>query len=131
MKLVRLAVVVALACGLGWYFLPAAVKQGVAARLKPTALSMPVVPSVAGAPGLRKCMLDGQTTYTNGDCPAGSREQAVTGGSLNVLPAAPVPASPDLQGAAPVGNVRDLLLKPDKQAEADLKAKRIDAIANQ
>lgn len=130
MKLLRLLVFVALACGLAWYFLPAPVKQGVAGRLRSPAMTLPMPPSAAVAPGLRKCMLGGQPTYTNGACPPGSREQALTGGSLSVLPAAPVPTPSEAPGAAPVGHVRELLLKPDGQAEADMKAKRIDRVVN-
>ena len=130
MRLLRLLVFVALACGLGWYFLPAAVKNSVAARVQSPGLALPALPSAAGTPGPRKCMRAGQATYTNEACPAGSREQAMTGGSLSVVPAAPAPALRDEQGAAPVGNVRDLLLKPDGQAEADAKAKRIDRAIN-
>ncbi len=60
--------------------------------------------------------------YTNSECPAGSRRQAITG-SVSVLPAGPdaAPAS------APQGpkHVRDLLVKPD---EVNIKDKRMEEI---
>jgi len=43
----------------------------------------------AAAP-LRKCVKGQQVSYTNADCPAGHKEQAVTAAPVNVLPATPV-----------------------------------------
>jgi hypothetical protein len=48
----------------------------------------------ANAAPLRKCRRGAELLYTNGECPRGSREEAVDGGSLSVLPAAPVPTPP-------------------------------------
>lgn len=50
--------------------------------------------SMAGSDGaLRKCRRGAQIEYTNGLCPPGTREEAVRGGSLSVLPAPPAPAA--------------------------------------
>ena len=47
-----------------------------------------------GAAPPRKCRRGAELLYTNGECPRGSREEALDGGSVSVLPAAPavVPA---------------------------------------
>lgn len=46
---------------------------------------------VAEPGGLRKCVKGGQVTYANVECPAGSQAQAVSGGTVSVVPATPVP----------------------------------------
>lgn len=60
-------------------------------RWWPTGLPMP---SAAGGPSggaataqPRKCVGPDRVLYTDGACPAGTRAQAVDGGSLTVLPA--------------------------------------------
>lgn len=44
----------------------------------------------AGSGPLRKCVNGQQVTYSNVDCPAGAKAQAVTGGSVTVVPGTPV-----------------------------------------
>lgn len=46
----------------------------------------------AGTAGgeLRKCVNGSQVTYANVECPAGTQAQAVTGGTVTVVPGAPV-----------------------------------------
>lgn len=73
---------------------------------------------------LRKCVVQDEVLYTNGECPAGSRQQAVAGGSVSVLPAAPV-AAPASAPRGPNKHVRDLLVKPD---EVNIKDKRMEEI---
>ena len=75
----------------------------------------------AAAAGARKCLSNGKVTYTNEACPAGSREQALSGGTLTVLKAAPVvppavpsavpSADPSTNASAPA-QVRSSLLDP-------------------
>lgn len=36
--------------------------------------------------GVRKCLSGAEVLYTQGDCPAGSRERDLTGGTVNVMP---------------------------------------------
>ncbi|MFT3817916.1 MAG: hypothetical protein QM750_09860 [Rubrivivax sp.] len=80
----------------GW--LPAAV----------TAAPMPsAIPKTSAAP-LRKCRRGAELLYTNGDCPRGSREEAVDGGSLSVLPAAPAPAPAPASAAGAQSPLRRL-----------------------
>jgi hypothetical protein len=89
-------------------------------RLMPLAAEAPA----ASAAGLRKCMVGGQLLYTNGNCPAGSREQAIQGGSVSVVAsprAVPAPAP----AASRLPHVRDLLLDPQG---ADLEDRRMDAV---
>ena len=55
------------------------------------------ISSVIGSKGaageaFRKCQRGAQIEYTNGPCPAGTREQGVGAGTLSVLPAPPAPA---------------------------------------
>ncbi len=56
-------------------------------------------PKAAAAP-LRKCRRGAELLYTNGECPRGSREEPVDGGSLSVLPAAPAAAPPPAAASA-------------------------------
>ena len=53
--------------------------------------SSTAAPQAAGGGELRKCVKDGQVTYANVDCPAGSQAQGVTGGTVTVVPGTPVP----------------------------------------
>jgi hypothetical protein len=46
-------------------------------------------PAAGPASGVRKCVNGTQSTYTNADCPAGSRQVELTGGSVSVLPVPP------------------------------------------
>lgn len=53
------------------------------------------LPAPAAATRARKCLqADGSMVYTDGSCPAGTREQPMDAGSLSVLPAAPRPPEP-------------------------------------
>lgn len=61
--------------------LPPALRQAL------TAPSLPAAAPAAAAKALRKCTGAGAPVYTDGDCPAGTRAEAVTGGTLSVLPA--------------------------------------------
>lgn len=45
--------------------------------------------------GLRKCVKGQQVSYTNAACPPGTTEQAVTAGTVTVVPATPVPKASD------------------------------------
>lgn len=60
----------------------------------------PGAPKATGGGELRKCLKDGQVTYSNVDCPAGSQAQAVTGGTVTVVPGTPV-AKPATAGSGP------------------------------
>lgn len=74
-----------------------------------------------GLVGVRKCRQGETVVYTDGDCPAGSREFAVTGGVVTVVPAQStltVPASPS--GRLP--HARDVLLPDDGNARLHDKA---------
>lgn len=81
-------------------------RDALTARLRAAGVALPALPSQPpavpgtgrGATQPRKCLGgDGSVVYTDGRCPAGHREQPLTGGSLSVLPAtraaAPAPAS--------------------------------------
>lgn len=81
-------------------------------------------PQASNGGGVRKCLVKGEVLYTNGDCPTGSREQAVSGGTVNVL-AAPSASPRAASEPARPPHVRDLLVKPD---EVNLKDKRMEAI---
>ncbi len=85
--------------------------------------SAAAVPSAAEA-GLRKCQAAGRVLYTNGSCPAGSREQGVEGGTVSVVAAprmAPAPAA----AASRLPNVRDLL---QGDAGVDIKERRMEEV---
>jgi hypothetical protein len=75
----------------GWQQLPS----------RPAGGSASTRPSGTAAPSAqaRKCVGGGQVVYTNEACPAGTQQQAVSGGTLTVLPAVAVP-----RPAAPAGS---------------------------
>lgn len=78
--------------------LPPALRQALAAP------SLPSAAPAAAVKALRKCTGAGAPVYTDGDCPAGMRAEAVTGGTLSVLPAVrPVaPAEPAASAQSPL-----------------------------
>lgn len=87
----------------------------------PTSLAPPLptlAPSVGhrgNAAGLRKCRGQGRTVYTDGDCPPGLRAEAIDGGSLSVLPAAPTATASSVEGASAPSPLRRLA-GPDESA---------------
>ena len=124
MTLTRLiaAALLLLLAALGWRYRDAeAVRQFLSppASAKPAPIQFdngtvrdyaPAASATAATPprppgGVRKCRkAGGELVYTDGTCPPGSREQALAGGSVNVLPAAdagqaPVKTAPGQPGA--------------------------------
>lgn len=81
----------------------------------------PALPVATGA--VRKCVGAAGVQYTNEACPAGSREQPLDGGSLSVLPAAPVQASAAVQGA---GSAVSPLRRLSGPAVPDLQQRQVD-----
>jgi hypothetical protein len=94
-------------------------KQSVAPALTSATSATSATPSTssqsASPAGLRKCKRGSEVLYTNDKCPAGSQEDLVKGGSLSVLPAAPVVAAP----------------VTDAASEPSMKDKRMDKIIGQ
>jgi hypothetical protein len=93
-----LSLIVVLAAALWW-------GRGFVLERWPAALpgldDFPSGPSTAAR--ARKCTGPTGTRYTDGPCPAGSREQALDGGALTVLPRAPATvgaAGPDAAASA-------------------------------
>jgi hypothetical protein len=80
-------------------------------------------PAANAAGRARKCLVKGEVLYTNGECPTGSHEQPVSGGTVSVMPAGPTTAS----GQSPhrPSHVRELLVKPD---EVSLKDRRMEEV---
>ncbi len=79
----------------------ASLKSGMAAPAAATSDT----PSARSSPAaVRKCLVGQRVEYTNGECPAGSREESLKG-DLSVLPA--TPASPLLP--RPAGSVNEPL----------------------
>ena len=93
----------------------------------PQAGESTITPMPKAASGLRKCRKGNQVTYTDGDCPAGSKEQTV-GGTVTVVPGQTVTQSSHTSGTDKLhANVRDILLDP---RDANLRDKRMDQIIN-
>lgn len=68
-----------------------------------------------GLAGVRKCRQGETVIYTDGDCPAGSREFAVTGGAVTVVPGQSTLNAPALpSGRLP--HAREVLLPDDGNA---------------
>lgn len=77
----------------------------------------------SGAAPLRKCRRGAELLYTNGECPRGSREEALDGGSLSVLPAAPAPPAAAASAQTPLRRLAgDGPVAPDAQERAVEKA---------
>ncbi|WP_088278900.1 hypothetical protein [Ideonella sp. A 288] len=84
----------------------------------------PRAPAGARPPGgLRKCVGGGTVVYTDGSCPAGTQAQAVTGGTVTVMPAQPVPASADAP-ASRASTIRDLVMKPGEKTIQEMAVER-------
>jgi len=80
----------------------------------------------APAPGLRKCRQGGKVLYTSDDCPKGSAEQAISGGSVTVVPGAkPADAPANAPAGVPTG-APDLGKMMGKEAATELRDKRIE-----
>lgn len=111
--------VVALLAALGWAW-----HDGRVAGPAVDALRRAIGPGAPEPARLRKCVdAAGAATYTDGPCPAGSRALPVDGGSLTVLPAAPVP--PPASAASARSLLRELAPGADGQT---LKREHIDRI---
>lgn len=73
-----------------------------------------------GLAGVRKCRQGEQVTYTDGDCPAGSREHAVNGGAVTVVPSQRIqatvrlPSGSDMSGGR-LPHAREVLLHEEGQ----------------
>ena len=87
-------------------------------------LSTPA-PGSGPATGVRKCVDGGQTLYTNGACPAGSREQAVAGGSVSVLPAPAAVVGGTGAAKAPGSGGADRRADPSGPAAKDAQIDRL------
>lgn len=74
---------------------------------------------------LRKCVTGTTVVYTGGECPAGSQQQPLSGGTVSVLPAQPATTPGNSDAPARTPHARDLLVKP---GEASIKDQRMDAI---
>lgn len=61
--------------------------------------------------GVRKCKQGDSVIYTDGECPKGSSEHAVSGGSVTVVPGQASPAVNASSGKIP--HARDLLVPKD------------------
>jgi hypothetical protein len=97
------ASMVLLACLLVWRWQEPAQFARMADRVKQQiAPPLQAVTSVTSSTGTaRKCKRGTEMLYTNDKCPAGSQEEAVKGGLLSVLPAAPVVAAPAQTASEP------------------------------
>lgn len=94
--------------------------------LSPTANPPNASPAAAS---VRKCRGPAGVVYTDGRCPAGHTEQALDGGSLTVLPAAPtaVPARPAADAASAPPALRRLGASgtlPDRAERLDREVQR-------
>lgn len=128
MKTLLWALGLTLAAALAAYVLDPQLVRRLGQQL-PAASTLLPTPAAAGGQTqgsrMRKCVAGAAVVYTDGDCPAGSQPQLLSGGTVSVLPAQPVktPGSSDAPARSP--HARDLLVKPE---EASLKDQRMDAI---
>ena len=86
--------------------------------------------AVPRADGMRKCRQGSQVLYTNGDCPKGSVEQGIAGGTVTVVPGPQGAGAPDgskgtAAGKAGLGpqTVRDMM---GESQGRELNDKKID-----
>ena len=100
--------------------------RAAAARLS-LAVPMGSAPSPAAASAARKCVGAGRVVYTQEACPAGLREQALDGGTLSVLPAAPPRAAPATAAPAlPASAVSPLRRLAGEGLPPDVQERRVD-----
>lgn len=71
-------------------------------RAPAASLTSAIVGKAASGETLRKCRRGAQIEYTNGPCPAGTREEGVGAGTVTVLPAAPAPSAMPGSAAKPL-----------------------------
>ncbi len=108
--------------------------SGLRRTLEGAGLDWPGADAVTARPApapqsVRKCVQGNQVLYTDGDCPSGSRPQAVADNRVTVLPAAPKPAAAGPSApASGLPNVRGLLGTPQ---DGNLKDKMMDRVINQ
>jgi hypothetical protein len=95
--------------------LPPALRQALVLPSMPAAA--PTAPAAASK-ALRKCTGAGAPVYTDGDCPAGTRAEAATGGTLSVLPAVR-PAAPAEPAASAQSPLRKLAGPDDNAAQRE------------
>ena len=121
---IGLVVVVGLAAA-GWYYRGSAPLAGAARAVLPADASQP--PSLQAA-GVRKCVGNGATSYSDGPCPAGTREAAATRGTMTVT-SFPKPApAPSALASGVLGGP---IVKPMDPDERDrLRDKAIEDAAN-
>jgi hypothetical protein len=75
----------------------------------------------------RKCKTATAVIYTDGACPAGSREMALEGGTVTVVPAQAPPAAAAAEAPAAPASARSLLKElSGPQDSAAIKAKMIE-----
>lgn len=123
MSLRSLSVILLLAgLGLGgwWAHDHPAVQPWLPAALRGPGLMLPAAtaPVAAGNQALRKCRGAGAPIYTDGDCPAGTRAEAVDGGTLTVLPA-PRPAAAAAPAASAQAPLRRLAGPDDSASQRE------------
>jgi hypothetical protein len=77
-----------------------------------------------GPSGVHKCVSGERVTYTDRECPAGHREQAVVNGTVTVVRGEAHPAPPpETPAPAPRKTIRDVLSVPEGESIRD---KRIE-----
>ncbi|MFZ4550999.1 MAG: hypothetical protein ACOYNB_04175 [Aquabacterium sp.] len=92
---------------------------------RPSAEATEVSPKAPA--GVRKCKQGDSVVYTDGECPKGSREQAVSGGSVTVVPGQATPAATASGNKLP--HARDLLA-PKDDGSASLRDQAMDRVIN-
>ena len=102
----------------------AVIKLDALKAFQPGLGAAPPAPTV----GLQKCLADGRVIYTDGSCPAGSRPQALDGGTLSVVSSPPPPARAAAPGQPALPHARDALLDPQG---VDIRQRRMDAVIGQ
>lgn len=69
----------------------------------------PPTGGTAAPGGLRRCMQNGTTLYTNEACPPGSKEVGVKSGTVSVVPGFKPPPSAASESSSGIPNARELL----------------------
>lgn len=110
MRLLLLAAVAAL---LAWWAWP---------QLQPR-LAVAPTPSKAAEPPVRCRTADGKLQYRQGRCAEGERQEALQGGTVNVVAATPTAAPSAAASGAPA--LRQLA---DPEGTAELQRKRMEAL---
>lgn len=106
----KLVLVLLVAAATAWHFLDTRpLTQWFAPKQSANSAVTVQTPLAKTAGALRKCKKAETIVYTNSKCPPGSVEEAVSGGTVNIVKAQPSSSNPAKLNIPPIPHARELL----------------------